>query len=213
MSLRAGAGGPSSQARQSEGQAQPGPRPGALTGGYRVGAPGEAGPMAAEAALRLVFLGLSASPAGRGRWRVGGAGAERRVRPAAARMSARRPARSGVGALPLPRAPLEAGPTPTPAWTRGNTCVLGAGRGRGRWGRIAPAAEGASVLLEGSWMCSEDTSAERRGGRGGTSTHSVWPLGGREEPAVSLRAWRAPRGGRVVLIRLPLPGSGSGAPV
>lgn len=124
--------------------------------------------------------------------------------------SARRPARSG--GLPLPARPLEAGPTPTPPGPPGIRVLWGRpgpGGAVGR-GRALPSRE-LLCYLEGLDVFRGHLG--RAAGRTGAGhPHTVWPLGGREEPAVSLRAWRAPRGGRVVLIRASLcRGSGSGA--
>lgn len=208
MPPRAGAGGPSSQARQSEGPKRRRGR--GSTGATGSGRRGKAGPMAAGGGPAPVFLGLQrVQPAG-GAGGVGGAGAGRRIRLAAARMLCAPP--RALGGLPLPARPLEARPTPTPPGPTG-TRVL--------WGRPGPGALGGGgralpsrellCYLEGSDVFGGHLG--RAAGRTGAGhPHTVWPLGGREEPAVSLRAWRAPRGGRVVLIRASLcRGSGWGA--
>lgn len=213
MPPRAGAGGPSSQARQSEGpKRSQGPRPGGSTGATGSGRR-RRGRWRQEAALRLVFHGLQrvSRPGGAGGWGAPGPsekGQTRRLRGC----SARRPrALGGGGALPLPARPLGGRADPYPAWTRGNTCAL--------WGRPGPggaggqgtrsAVEGASVLL-GRFGCVQRTPRQSGGeDGGGTSTHSV-ALGQTRKSLQSLRAWRA-RGRRVVLIRASLcRGSGSG---
>lgn len=207
MPPRAGAGGPSSQARQSEGPKRSQGR--GSTGATGSGRRGKAGPMAAGGGPAPVFLGLQrVQPAG-GAGGVGGAGAGRRVRLAAARMLCA-PPRALKGA-PSPRAPLGGRADPDPAWTHGNTCALGpAGAGgAGGWGARS-AVEGASVLL-GRFGCVRRTPRQSGGEDGGrTSTHSV--ALGRARRACSLSPGLEGAAGRARCADsgLPLPGVGVG---
>ncbi|CAI9171834.1 unnamed protein product [Rangifer tarandus platyrhynchus] len=191
------------QRSQTErGQSAAGPGPG-LYGGYRVGAPGRGGGRwRREAAPRLSSLAFSESsrPGALG---GGGAGAGLRVRLAAARMLCAPP--RALGGLPLPARPLEAGPTPTPPgptgtrvlWARPGSGALGGG------GRALPSRE-LLCYLEGSDVFGGHLgrAAER------TVTghpHTVWPLGGREEPAVSPGLEGAAGRARCADSGLPLP--------
>lgn len=183
MPPRAGAGGPSSEARQREGPKRSRAGAGALRGLPGRGAGARRGPMAAGGGPVPVFLGLQRVQLARG---AGGWGRRGRAKGQAG---------GGQDALRAsPRAPWRPG-RPRPRRDPREHCS-GAGRGRGCWGvgRALPSRRGFCATWKVR-MCSEDTSAERRRGRGPDIHTQCGPWAG-EKSLQSLPAWRAPRGGR-----------------
>lgn len=177
MPPRAGAGGPSSQARQSEGpKRRPGPRPGLYRGlqGRGAGAGGADGGGRRPCALSSLAFSESSRPGGAGGWGARGPKAKGQAGGCEDALRAPR-ARGWGGALPLPARPLGSG-RPLPRLDPREHVCSGAGRGRGRWGRGRALPSRSFCATWKVRMCSEDTSAERRGGRG-RDIHTVWPLG------------------------------------
>ena len=192
MPPRAGAGGPSSQARQSEGPKRSRAEAGALPGATGSGRRGEAGPMAAGGGPAPCLPWPSASPAGRGRWRGGGRRGRAKGQAGSSGEDALLAApRARGGSLSL-RAPWRPG-RPRPRLDPREHVCSGAGRGRGAlWVGGALCRRGSFCATWKVWMCSEDTSAERRGGRGPDIHTQCGPWAGEK----SLQSLSGPGGRR-----------------